>query len=239
MAGVLQGPAEELDDLRGSEGFEDINFCAREKRGDDFKGRIFCGGADEENVAGFDVRQEGVLLGFVEAVDFVDEDDGADAGAGAAFGFGHDFFDFFYAAEDGAEGDEFAFRETSDEASESGFAAAGRAPEEHGAKIVRFNLDAEGFAGAEEFFLADEFVEGAGAHALGERLQARGGFRFRHAGEEGHGNSLGDLGSEFDRAGEKRVGEGARLKAPPKAIDLEYEMDAQSSCGPHCCAFDV
>jgi len=37
---------------------------------------------------------------------------------------------------------------------------------------VGFDLNAEGFAGAEEFFLADEFVEGAGTHALGERLEA-------------------------------------------------------------------
>ena len=31
----------------------------------------------KSDVAGFDVRQEGVLLGFVEAMNFVDEDDGA------------------------------------------------------------------------------------------------------------------------------------------------------------------
>jgi hypothetical protein len=36
--------------------------------------------------------------------------------------------------------------------------------------LVVFDLLAKRFAGAEEFFLADEFVEGAGAHAFGERL---------------------------------------------------------------------
>jgi len=132
------------------------------------------------------VGKEGVLLGFVEAMDFVDEDDGAQAGAGFFFGFGHDFFYFFDAAGNRAKGDEFGFGKASDEAREGGFAATGRAPEEHGTEIVGFDLHAKGFAGAEEFFLADEFVEGAWAHAFGERLEGRGGFGFGEGGEEAH-----------------------------------------------------
>src|SRR5882757_6659960 len=115
---------EEFDNLRSCVGFEDVDLGAGEEGGDDFEGGIFGGGADEENVAGFDVREEGVLLGFVEAVDFVDEDDGAEAGAGFFFGFGHDFFYFFYAAGDGGERYEFDFGEPGDEASERGVAAA-------------------------------------------------------------------------------------------------------------------
>jgi hypothetical protein len=42
--------------------------------------------------------------------------------------------------------------------------------------LVSFDLLPEGLAGAEEFFLADEFIEGARAHALGKRL-ARGIFK--------------------------------------------------------------
>lgn len=133
VLGVFQRAAEEFDDLRRGEGFEDVDFCAREQGGDYFEGGIFCGGADEEDVAGFDVGQEGVLLGFVEAVDFVDEDDGAHAAVGTTFSFSHDFFYFFYAAQYGAEGNEFAFCEARDEARESGLAAAGGTPEERGA----------------------------------------------------------------------------------------------------------
>jgi hypothetical protein len=47
---------EEFYDLRSGVGFEDIDFGAGEERGDDFEGGIFGGGADEEDVAGFDVR---------------------------------------------------------------------------------------------------------------------------------------------------------------------------------------
>jgi len=75
--GISEGAVKEIDDLRGGEGFEDVNLGAGEERGDDLEGRIFGGGADEEDVAGFDVREEGVLLSFVEAMHFVDEDDGA------------------------------------------------------------------------------------------------------------------------------------------------------------------
>jgi hypothetical protein len=177
---------EEFYDLGCRVRFQDVDLGAGKERGDDFEGGIFGGGADEENVAGFNVREEGVLLGFVEAVDFVDEDDGAEAGAGFFLGFGHDFFDFLDATGDGAEGDEFGFGQAGDEACESGFAAAGRAPEEHRREIVGFDLDAEWFARAEEFFLADEFVEGAGTHALGERLEGRGGFGLGEGGEEAH-----------------------------------------------------
>lgn len=57
---------------------------------------------------------------------------------------------------------------------------------------------AEGLARAEQFFLADEFVEGTRAHALGEGLQAGRGLRFGHAGEKAHGLSLGVFGGDFE-----------------------------------------
>src|SRR5258707_10621167 len=127
---------EKFYDLRSGVSFEDVDLRAREERGDYFEGRIFGGGADEEDMAGFDVREEGVLLGFVEAVDFVDEDDGAEAGAGFFFGFGHDFFNFFDAAGDGAEGNEFGFGEAGHEAGAGGFGAPRGGPADRGAEIV-------------------------------------------------------------------------------------------------------
>ena len=191
--GISKGAVEEIDDLRGGEGVEDVNLGAGEQRGDDLEGRVFGGGADKEDVAGFHVGEEGVLLSFIEAVNFVDEDDSALGGAGLALSLGHDLFDFLDAGEDGAEGDELAAGEAGDDAGESGFAATWGAPEEHGAEIVGFDLQAERFAGAEEFFLADEFVESARAHPFGERLQ--GGGDILQGGvvegrEETHGGSV-------------------------------------------------
>src|SRR5437879_6617025 len=113
-------------------------------------------------------------------MNFVDEDDGAmarfrgQAGAGFVLGDGHDFLDFLDAGKNGAEGNEFGTGQARDEPGESGLSAARRSPEEHGAEIVVFNLYAKGFAGTKEFFLADEFIKRARAHALGERLIGRG-----------------------------------------------------------------
>ena len=128
---VGEGATKKLDDLRSREWFEDVNLGAGEKRRNDFKGRIFRGRADEGDVAGFDVRKKSVLLGFVEAVDFVDEDDGAVTGARFVFCGGHDVLDFLDAGENGTEGNEIGVRQPGDDAREGGLAAAGRAPEKH------------------------------------------------------------------------------------------------------------
>src|SRR5208283_2345231 len=198
--GIGKGAAEKIDELRSGKRVEDIDLGAREERGDDFEGGVLGGGADEENVAGFDVREESVLLGFVEAMDFVNEDDGALAGVGFALGLGHDVLDFLDAAEDGAEGDEFAAGDAGDDAGERGFAAARRTPEKHGAEIIGFDLEAEGFAGSEELFLADEFIKGARAHAFGERLQGGRGVGVLEGGEETHGDSLAQMSIGWLRA---------------------------------------
>src|SRR2546429_6211677 len=116
-----EGAAKQLDDLRSGERFEDVHLGAGQKRRDDFKGGIFGGSANESDMAGFDVRKEGVLLSFVEAVNFVDEDNGAVAGGRFVFGGGHDLLDFLDAGEDGAEGDELGVRDASNEARKRGF----------------------------------------------------------------------------------------------------------------------
>jgi hypothetical protein len=103
---VVEGAAEKFSDLRRGERIENVDLGAGKKRRDDFERRILGGRADEDDVAGFDVGEESVLLRFVEAVNLVDEDDGAMAGAGFLFGDGHHFLDFFDAGEHGAEGNE-------------------------------------------------------------------------------------------------------------------------------------
>jgi hypothetical protein len=95
------------------------------------------------------------------------------------FGHGHDFLDFFDAGENGAEGNEFGTRKARNEARECRFSAAWRSPEKHGAEVVVFDLNAKGLAWTKKFSLADEFIERARAHALGERLVGGGHVWFR------------------------------------------------------------
>ncbi len=174
MLSVLEGAAEKLDDLRRSERIENVDLGAGEKRRNHFERRILRCRADEDDVAGLHVREKSILLSFVEAMNFVDEDDGAMAGAGFMLGHGHDFLDFLDAGEDGAEGNEFGTCQSGDKAREGGFPAAGRAPEEHRTKIVVFDLNAEGFSRAEKFFLPNKFIERARTHAFGKRLVGGG-----------------------------------------------------------------
>ncbi len=62
-------------------------MTAGEQGGDDLERGIFGGGADQDDRSRFHIGQKGILLGFVEAVDLIDKDDGpavfAEAGVGA------------------------------------------------------------------------------------------------------------------------------------------------------------
>ena len=165
---------QQFDDLLFGQGFEDVDAAAGEEGGDYFEGGVFGGCADEPNgvCRSGRRRQEGILLGFVEAMDFVDEEAWfANPFAQACSLGGHDLLDLLDAGEDGGEfrgrwpgwfpGDDFC---------EACLADAGRSPEDHGGGVVVLDLDAEGLAGAEQMLLTGVFGEVAGPHACsGER----------------------------------------------------------------------
>ena len=104
--GVGEGALEQSEDFVFAEGVQGVDAAAGEERGDDLKGRVLGCGADEADGAVLDVGQEGVLLGFVEAVNLIDEEDGAGAESGGFFGVDHDLLDLLDAGEDGGELDE-------------------------------------------------------------------------------------------------------------------------------------
>ena len=80
---VGQGPPHDRDELVLPEAAQHVHAAAREQRRVHLEGRVLGGGADEDDRALLDVGQEGVLLGAVEAVDLVDEQDRAQAAAPA------------------------------------------------------------------------------------------------------------------------------------------------------------
>ena len=130
------------------------------------------------------MRKEGVLLRFVEAVNFVDEDNGARAVLAGAVGIAHDLLDFLDAGENGGELDETGARGIGDDLGQRGFADAGRTPEDHGAGVVALDLHAQRFAGAHQMLLPNEFIEGARTHTIGQRARALGTGVFRRDGLE-------------------------------------------------------
>ena len=74
---VGERAAEEALDLLRRERLELEDAGAGEERRDDLERGVLGGGADEGDRAVLDVRQDDVLLGLVEAVDLVDEEDRA------------------------------------------------------------------------------------------------------------------------------------------------------------------
>ena len=81
---IGQRAPQDRDDRRRLERLEDVDLRAREQRRVHLERRVLGRRADEDDVAGLDARQEGVLLRLVEAVDLVDEEDRAAAAQAAA-----------------------------------------------------------------------------------------------------------------------------------------------------------
>ena len=102
--------------------------------------RIFRGRADENDGAVFDPWQEGVLLRFVPAVDFIDEEDGPLAlFAEAGLGGGRDVPQVRDAGHDGVQRDELAFRRVGDDAGERRLACSGRPVEDERRQLIRLD----------------------------------------------------------------------------------------------------
>ena len=94
---ALQGPVEKLLQVGDVERFEHIDLTAGEERAYDFERRVFGRGTDEGHRAVFYGAQQRVLLRLVEAVYFIDKQDGAALPENAvAFAFFDDFAHLFY-----------------------------------------------------------------------------------------------------------------------------------------------
>ena len=166
--GIGEGAAQKRDNLIFGQRLQQVNAAAREQRGVDFERRILGGGANQANAAFFNVWKESVLLRFVEAMNFVDEDDGARAVLAGAVGVAHDLLDFLDAGENRGKLDEVGLGDAGDDLGEGGLAGPRRAPEDHRCGIVTFDLHAQRFAWRDQVLLSNEFVERSRAHAVGE-----------------------------------------------------------------------
>lgn len=84
------------------------------------------------------MRQEGILLALVEAVHFVDEDDGALLRQPVARGGGalNGFADVLHAAEHRADAQELRVEGIGHQARDGGLAGARRAPQDAGMRLA-------------------------------------------------------------------------------------------------------
>ncbi len=167
---------------------EHVDAAAGEQRAVDFERGIFGGRPDQANISFFDVREKRILLRLVEAMNFVDEDDGARAILAGAIGVSHNLLDFLDAREHGGEFDELGFGDAGDDFCERSFAGAGRPPENHRSRVVALDLHPQRLAWPDEVFLAHEFFERARAHAVRQRTSAGSGCApvIRNGSEQAH-----------------------------------------------------
>jgi len=128
---VLLGAAQQGLEIVVVEAAQHKDLGARQQRADQLKGRVLGRGTDEDHRAVFDIGQKGVLLGAVETVDLVDEEQGAVAHLAALLGRVEHLAQIGDAGENGRERLENEFGAVRQQTRNRRLAAARRAPQDH------------------------------------------------------------------------------------------------------------
>src|SRR5581483_4593980 len=150
------------------QGLEYIHPATRQKRRIDLERWILRRGPDEPDVAFLDMRQECILLGFIEAVDLVDKNHGPGAILPRPFGIGHHLLNLFDPGQHGGELDELRLGHVGDDLRQRGLAGSGRPPEDERARVIALDLDAQWLSWPDQMLLANVLVESSRAHPVGE-----------------------------------------------------------------------
>ena len=167
--GIGEGAVDEFSYLILGQGVESIDAGAGKEGRDDLKGGILRGCADEGNGAVLNVGENDVLLGLVEPVNFIDEEDGALAcETPAAARLPKDAAEVGNTGFNGADRLKVGLGHVGDDAGKGCFAGAGRAPQNDGRELVCLNGASEDVAFANDVLLPNEFIEGCGPHAGGK-----------------------------------------------------------------------
>ena len=122
---IGQGALEQREQFLFGERTQFIDLRARDERRIDEEKRVVGGGADEANGARFDFGKQNILLGLVEAMDFVDEQNCRLARVGQAMdGAGQHAAHVGDVGLDAAEPLKTVLRARGDDMGERGFARA-------------------------------------------------------------------------------------------------------------------
>jgi hypothetical protein len=167
----LLGLGQQLAHFFVAQRLQHIDLRARQQCGIDFETGILGGGADEGYQAGFDERQQGILLRLVEAVDLVHEQDGMAAIlVEILLRLLHRGADILHAGKHGGQGDKRGIESVRGKAGQRGLADARRPPQDHRMRFACLKREPQWLAFAQQMALADHFVQGLGAQRLSQRL---------------------------------------------------------------------
>ena len=165
--------------------------AAADQRAVDREERILGGRADQNHHAFLDVGQQHVLLGLVEAVDFVDEQQRPPPlGRKPVVGGGQHLAKFLHAGGDRRKLLKMAAAFAGQQPGERGLARAGRTVKNHRAQPIGLQQPPQQFPFAQKMLLADELVERKRPHPRRQRLRFAS-IRLFAGFEEGHGKGLG------------------------------------------------
>ena len=109
------------------------------------------------------------MLAFVEAVNFVDEQNGLAAQRQVLLRLLHGSAYVFDAGKHRRQRDELETEGAGGQPGQRGFADTGRAPENHRMRLARLKGQAQRFARADQVRLAYDFVQGFGPQRFGQR----------------------------------------------------------------------
>ena len=162
------GAGEKLGKRRLIELLEHQHLAARQQRAVQFKGWVFSGGPHQHHGAVLDHRQEAVLLGAVEAVDLVAEQQRACAGSARLAGILEDAAEFGDAALDRGDGHELPSAALREQPRDGGLPRPRRSPQDDGGDAAGPHHAPQRRAGAEKMCLPHHLGEGGRADAVGE-----------------------------------------------------------------------
>jgi len=167
--GVGEGPAQQQQNVFLAERLEPENGAAAQERRVQGEERVLGRGADENDDPLLDIAEEDVLLSTVEAMQLVDEEDGAaTAGFEARAGLFEGRADVLDAAGGGVELGELGLGQAGNDAGQRRLADAGRTVEDDALEAVGLDHAAQELAGTDKMVLARKLVEVARPHADGQ-----------------------------------------------------------------------
>ena len=135
-----------------------------------FEGRVFGGCANEGDQARFHMRQECVLLAFVEAMHLIDKQDGAALQIIAVDGRALDgFANFLDPRQHCRQRNKIGFECRCHQTRNGGFADPWRPPQDHRMRLAAIKGNAQRHAFSSEVILPDDVGEDARTQTLGER----------------------------------------------------------------------
>jgi len=169
--GLGQRARHQLAQGRFVQAFQHIDAGPREQGVVEFERGVFGRGADKNQRAVFHIGQEGILLGLVEAVHFVDEQDGPPAVLHRLLlGDLHRLANLLDPGEHGGNRLEMGIGNLGQEPRQGRLAYTGWAPEHHGMQRALLQRLAQRLAAGKQMFLPDVFAEAGCAQTRGKWL---------------------------------------------------------------------